>query len=392
MVRRLETTLKDPDPASRVIGCLGKHFGEQPLTDMIGTGARNKDAPRTEQPHGAIVDFLVAPKGAFQAFPVFGESRGIQNDGVVPRAFLMLFTEKVKDIGLDAPDVDQTVSLGIGLCQLDSGPRNIDCLNLLAQIADLECEAPGIAERIERAASRIAACGPAVVALVEVGACLLAAGEGDGHLLPVFVDDQCLRERLAHDLLPKFQTFEFPHPAIIPEENGTRLIALCENRPDERLDPVGGLDEALNNKPVVVTIDDQSGQQIAFGVDAAAEQRIHTETFTQQVGGGKTFPKEFFIDGNGATGKKSKSNLGSRAEEGLADNAPALVAHGYDIARLSFLAIENIAPIYPQVSAANPIRATFADDNIAGFHYAEEPPCTFPISITNCLRRCSRAH
>src|SRR2546430_901266 len=169
MVGRLETTLKDPDPASRVIGCIRKHFGEQALTDMIGTGAGNKDAPRTEQPHGAIVDFLVAPEGAFQAFPVFGKRRRIQNDGVVPGAILMLLTEKVKDIGLDAPDVGETVSLGIGLCQLDSGPQNINRLDLLAPIADLQCEGPGIAERIQRTASRIAAGGPPADALCPVG-------------------------------------------------------------------------------------------------------------------------------------------------------------------------------------------------------------------------------
>jgi hypothetical protein len=47
--------------------------------------------------------------------------------------------------------------------------------------------------------------------------------------------------------------------------------------------------------------------------------------FTQSVGQVESASKELFIDGNVASSQKSNRDLGFRAVECLADNAPALV-------------------------------------------------------------------
>ena len=41
---------------------------------------------------------------------------------------------------------------------------------------------------------------------------------------------------------------------------------------------------ALNDEPVGISIDDEAGQQIAFGINAPAEQRIDAEPLAQAIG------------------------------------------------------------------------------------------------------------
>jgi hypothetical protein len=67
-----------------------------------------------------------------------------------------------------------------------------------------------------------------VFALVEVRACFLSGGQRDSQLLSVFIDDDGFRQRLSDHLLPELEAFEFPHPAIISEKDGTRVIAFGE--------------------------------------------------------------------------------------------------------------------------------------------------------------------
>src|SRR5215467_8944949 len=80
--------------------------------------------------------------------------------------------------------------------------------------------------------------------------------------------------------------------------------------------------------------------------------------------------------------KQSEGNLGFGAEEGLADDRPALIGDRDDCAGRR-IGLEQIALINPKVASSNAIGSAPADSHAAVFH-APAPPCTFQISITNC--------
>ena len=259
MVHGLDSPLQNAYPAAGIIGGIGQHFGEEALGHVVGARTSNKDAARAKQPHGPVIDFFVAAEGASETFLIFGESGWIQDDCIVLSALLVSFSQEIKNIGLDTFYVAETVPLSVGSGKLDGGSGNIDRLHAVAQVTDMNRKTTHVAEGIEGPAPRVTAGGAAVIALVQVGARLLAGGHGDGDLPPIFIEGDGLGERFANEFLLEFQAFEFPHLDIISKEDGAWLIPLVENGRHEGLDPVRGLDEALDNKPVVVAIDDQSG-------------------------------------------------------------------------------------------------------------------------------------
>ena len=368
MVGGLEPALQNPRPAAGVIGGIGQHFGKERLGHMVRAGAGHQDASRPKQPHGPVIDFFVAAEGAFEAFLVFGKGGRIQDDGVVLSAFLVPVPEKIESIGFDAFDVRKTVPFNVRSGERGRGCGDIDRLDVVAQVADLDGKTAHVTESIEGPAPRIAAGGAAGIALVEIGAGFLAGSEGNGDLPSIFINDSCFRERIANEFLLEFEPFEFPHLDIISKEYGTRLIPLGENGRNEGLDPVGGLNEALRDDAIAVAVDDQPGQQVAFGVDAAAQQRIDPQALAHLVGRGEPFSKEFVVDRNILARQKSKRNLGPGAEECFTDSGTPFFANRHDASGLDLGIVQHIAPVYPKVAAADPIGSVLADDNGTGFH------------------------
>src|SRR5205809_5743576 len=111
MISGLDPSFDYPRPATGIFGRIRQHFGKNALVDVVGTRPSSKDAARPEEPHGPIVDFLVASEGAFEALLILGKSRWVQNNRIVAHTFLVTLAEEVKRIGLDAIDILQAVSL-----------------------------------------------------------------------------------------------------------------------------------------------------------------------------------------------------------------------------------------------------------------------------------------
>ena len=75
---------------------------------------------------------------------------------------------------------------------------------------------------------------------------------------------------------------------------------------------VDGLTEILNDKDVVIAINDQAGEQIAFGIDATTQHRINAETIPIPVGGLDSILDKLFVDGHAcraAPSQESQRNL-----------------------------------------------------------------------------------
>src|SRR2546422_410082 len=138
------------------------------------TGACNKDAAGPEKPHGPVVDFLVSAKGSFQAFLIFREGGRIEDDDIVAPAFFMPLPQEVEGVSLYALHVFEAVAFGVRPGQRHGWGENVNVFNVVARVDNLTGKPSGIAERIERSASCVAARRATVIAWVEVGSVFLA--------------------------------------------------------------------------------------------------------------------------------------------------------------------------------------------------------------------------
>jgi len=100
VIARLRSPLDDHNGSVRVVGGLGDDLEEQRFGDVVGAGARDKVSARAKDFEGAEIDFLVAALGCRDAFAVFGEGRGIENDHVEAPVFFIVLLEHVERIGL----------------------------------------------------------------------------------------------------------------------------------------------------------------------------------------------------------------------------------------------------------------------------------------------------
>jgi hypothetical protein len=125
---------------------------------------------------------------------------------------------------------------------------------------------------------------------------------------------------------------------------------------------VSRLDETLNDEGVVVSIHDKTGQEVAFGVDPAAQNRIDGQPFPQMVGLIEAAAEKSGVGFPGAARQESKRDLRFRAVEGRAESVVAFVAHGDDASRLRVSGINNVAAIDPQMTAPDAVRPTFPDN------------------------------
>src|SRR5215831_11004903 len=142
---------------------------------------------------------------------------------------------------------------------------------MVADVTDLERKATCVGECIQCFAARIPAGSPVIVTLIQISAGLLAGSKRNSELFSVFFDGNHFRQRLTDEFLLEFESLQLTHPAIIPKENGHRLISFIENVGDQGLHRIGCLDKALNNKPVVVPIYNEARQKVSFGKYAPAE-------------------------------------------------------------------------------------------------------------------------
>src|SRR5262245_6781109 len=238
---------------------------------MMGTGTSNKDASRSQQAHGAVIDFFIASECAFKTFFVFCKCRRVKNDGVISCALPMPVAEIVESVRLDRFDVRQGIAFCIGLDEVDGRLRDVDGFDVVADLTDLKSKTTGIGERIQRFSARIPSGSLVIFALIQIGTGFLPFSKRDNEFLSVLVDGKHFRQRITDEFLLEFETLELPHLAIISKENGRRFISFAENVGEQGPQGIRCLNEVLNDKPVVVSVDNEPGQKVAFGINTPAE-------------------------------------------------------------------------------------------------------------------------
>jgi hypothetical protein len=104
MIFGLSAKLQEAQNSVSIASGIGKHFHEVSLAYVIGAGASHQDPAGSKHLESAQVEFFVAAQGGLEIALVFGEGRGVENDGVVALAGDGVIFEQIEGVGLDPFD------------------------------------------------------------------------------------------------------------------------------------------------------------------------------------------------------------------------------------------------------------------------------------------------
>ena len=197
------------------------------------------------------------------------------------------------------------VRCGVGAGGGESGGRTIDGFYGFADGGEVQSEAAGCGEAIERAALGISAGGEIVFALVEEDAGFLASEEIGLAGESVHVDGNRFRDvaREYADFLRKI--FFGAAGDIVAGDNAGGMQDGFEGQHDFVRETVHALIEQLDDEPIGITVDDEAGQKIAFGVDETVGVGILDETFAERQGGDDALFDKALVDGFNLTGEQA---------------------------------------------------------------------------------------
>ena len=85
----------------------------------------------------------------------------------------MPFTEEVEGIGLNTVDILKSITSGVRSGEFDDGSGDIHQFDTVTHFTDLNRKTSRIAECVQGTAPCIMAGGAMIVALIQIGACLL---------------------------------------------------------------------------------------------------------------------------------------------------------------------------------------------------------------------------
>src|SRR5580700_222962 len=186
MVFGLAANFNQAQATTGVEGSRGQHLQEVGCADVVGAGASYKDAAGAKHLQGAQVELFIAPKSGVEVALGFGESRRVENDGVVAAVGGGVVVEQVEGVGFDPLDFRiipvpwrqiAAIERGVLVGDFERGAGTIDGGDAAAARGEVESKTSLIAEDVEGVAVGIGGRCGVVLALVEEGSGLLA-GEG----------------------------------------------------------------------------------------------------------------------------------------------------------------------------------------------------------------------
>src|ERR1019366_7800881 len=161
----------------------------------VGVEASQRVAAAGVAGGGAVVDLLVPGGGRFQIAPALREGRRVQHDHAEVAARAGIVGKQLEDVGFLEIDVGDAVGASVGSRGDQRWARTIGGFHALALAGDVQGEAAGGGEAIERlAAAGVAGGGAVVVALIQKDAGLLTVHEVGAQGEPVHLD----RDRLGN--------------------------------------------------------------------------------------------------------------------------------------------------------------------------------------------------
>ncbi len=241
------------------------------LAHVVGAGAGDQDAAGREQAQGAQVDLLVAGDGGVEIAAALGEGRRIEHDQRKLPAGGRVAGEQVEDVGLVEVDVGDPVGLGVGAGGGERGAGAVDRFHGFALGGQVQGEAAGGGEAIERlAAAGVMRGGAIVFALVEEDAGLLAVQQVGMHGEAVDRGPRRCREFRRRGWRFRAAVALWRGPATSLRATMPRGWKISvQAGGDLALGGVHALVERLHDEVIAVAVDHQGGKQVGLAVDYA---------------------------------------------------------------------------------------------------------------------------
>src|SRR6185295_453114 len=109
------------------------------------------------------------------------------------------------------------------------------------------------------------------------------------------------------------QSFQIAHPPLVAFDYCAWAITLNQQLDPHLFQRVHTLRQRLNDKAIVVAIDDERGQQVAFAVHQSVGSRAFDNLAAQSLGGNKTRAPESAIQVSVFKRDESKGDLRAAA-------------------------------------------------------------------------------
>ncbi len=244
--------------------------------------------------------------------------------------------------------------------------RDVERGQLVRLGGELQREPARIAEAVEHASADILGGRLSILPLIEKGASLLAVVRINVIANPALsngddVGDGAMKRR--HRLI---KALEEPYARIISREHTQRIDELHQHVDQFRQQPIGCLRQGLHDEIVVVAIDDERGNQIAFGMHQPIRRRLDRQALAERQRLRKTGPPKRSVDLHVMPRHQPQRDLRLIAEKRTAEKAAALIHHPDDVA-CGGSRTDNVGAINPQVAVLNPVFAAAGNGN-GGMH------------------------
>ena len=392
-------------------GGVPEHGDELVLRGKMAAGAGGQVAAPGQQPHGPVVDLLVAGDGVGHGFPGLGEGRRVQDDEIVPGRLLFQRRQQIKDIGGNAVHhIRQAVARGIGPGHLHRRLGDIHSGDMGGPaLCRVQREGAGVGKAVEnRVPLGHGGNRPAVVFLIQEEAGFLSVLHIHQILDPVFGD---FRDGRFRDFLPgqREPALVLGHALLLPEGHIVALedTADClsvlpedahQHGDQHPLDPLHAHGEHLHAEQVVKFVHRQPGEGIRLAENhPAAVQILRAHDGPAVVPGPAelAFPEGFVKPVVGVPGDQPDPDFGQLGQKAGAE-IPALFAQHIHKAAVFGLAldVQNFRVVDPGMPPQQR-RLSLGCDGITGvapiqFHSRSSRNQQFfpiiPCSTSNCKK------
>src|SRR5437868_2428987 len=316
MVFCLGANLQDSQRAVSVADGLSDYLEELGLAHVIRTGAGDQGATGTQHPEGAQVQFFIAAKGSVEVALALGEGWRIENDGVVLVAGGGMVTQQVESIGFNPLDFT-LIEDGILFGGLQSRAGTVYPSNFGTARRQVQGKAALVTEHIQGFPRGVLRGGGIVFALIKKGAgflslqsCIVKADAVHGiHGAGLFPDEKARGTRR--------KLLKSQHPLVHPFQYRGWFEQFGQGGSDRHSYTVGvhGLGEHLEGKNVVVTINNQTRQEIALAKDDAIGIGILDEFLAVRNSGGNSLLEQGCEIADRLMGKHADRDLRGTAIE-----------------------------------------------------------------------------
>ena len=277
MIRGLTVDLSPAQDLVSVEGCVQDNVLESQCVHMVRAAEGGQCAAGTQELQGTQVDLFVSIQRGFHRVAVPGERGGIQNDQVkevflFDLGILGVFDQPVEGVGVDKGAAGKAVEPGTVNGCVDRRFALVDANDFAGSgFGGMQCEAAQEAEAVQDTGTGGHIAHFLVVdLLIQIAAGLVAGIKVDLELELVQSDKLVARGRGAvQGGMDHLHPFKGTGRGVVLLQNSGRMKDLFEGFHDQGLALIHAQRGGLKHEDIFVLVNDESAEEIAFGVHDA---------------------------------------------------------------------------------------------------------------------------